>query len=197
MSAFFPQHIKDQISRRAFISFDLVEIDMPTPIYLCNAPFDITQITQTNPLSTIYRAQGSFLTFSSINTTDEIRVNNIALTFSGSSPFYLNLVLNDNYLHRGIRIYKQFIDQKPVLSSNRLQLPPPIMIYKGTMVGANVDESLSESTITINTSNQFYDFMRINGRRTNNASHTRLFPNDRGMEFSTSKVLDIQWGVFK
>ena len=38
------------------------------------------------------------------------------------------------------------------------------------------------------------DFSRIAGRRTNEGSQQRLFPNDRGFEFAGQTVQDIKWG---
>jgi hypothetical protein len=188
-----PSEIVNQITRRAFISTELVEIEMPSPIYVTTAPFNIYQQTMTSNGFKTYLAQGNFLSFSGINTVDSIRVNSIQLVFSGATNLYVNMILNDNYLHRPIRIYKQFMEQNATL--NRVtQYVKPVLIYEGVMTGGSVEEDGKQSTVNINTNNQFYDFDRKNGRRTNDASQQRWVPGDRGMEYSTATIADIVWG---
>lgn len=186
-------NIIDQITRRAFVSTELVEIQLATPIYLTTAPFDINQTTMTSNGQKKYIAQGSFLSFSGIQTVENIRVNSIQLVFTGATSTYTNIVLNDSYLHRPIRIYKQFIEQRTG-SVNNPQFLTPVLIYEGVMTGATIEEDGKQSNVTINTNNQFYDFDRKNGRRTNDASQKRWYPLDKGMEFSTQNVADIIWG---
>lgn len=188
-----PASITDQITRRAFISTELVEIETPTPIYVTTAPFDIYYTTPTSNGYKKYIAQGSFLSFSGISTTDKIAVNTIQLTFSGATSTYTTGLLNDTYLHRPIRIYKIFMEQHPTLN-NITNFVGPFQIYEGIMTGGNIDETGKDSVVTINTNNHFYDFDRKNGRRTNDASQKRWYPADEGMSFSTQNIRDIVWG---
>lgn len=188
-----PANITDQITRRSFISTELVEIETPTPIYVTSAPFDISISTPTSNGYKKYIAQGSFLSFTGINTTDKIAVNTIQLAFSGATSVYTSGLLNDSYLHRPIRIYKVFLEQKPT-SLTITNYVGPFQIYEGIMTGGNIEESQKESVVTINTNNHFYDFDRRNGRRTNPASQKRWYPADEGMAFSTQNVRDIVWG---
>ena len=177
------------LNSRAFITCELVEFQLSTPLYLTNAQFDIAASTETSSGTQTYLDQGTFLAYSGVREIDEIRVNNINITFSGASNAYINIALNDNYLHRAFRIYKVFLN-----NSDMALLTDPIMIYDGAIVGASVQESATESVVTFQTANEFYDFDRTAGRKTNNGSQQRVFPGDRGMEFSTSAVQDIRWG---
>jgi hypothetical protein len=185
-----PAAVIDQVTRRAFISTELVEIQTTTPIYVTSAPYDINIQTATSNGFQKYIAQGSFLSFTGINTTDKISVNTIQLTFTGATSFYTVGILNDAYLHRPIRIYKLFLEQ----NQNITNYITPFLIYEGIMTGGNIEEDGNSSVVTINTNNHFYDFERRNGRRTNSASHRRIFPNDAGMDYSTQNTRDIVWG---
>jgi hypothetical protein len=191
-----PAAIVNQITRRAFISTELLELELPVPIYLTAAPYDITQQTPTSNGFKTYVAQGSFLSYSGIGLVDTIRVNSIQITLAGATSNYIQYLLNEQFLHRPLRIYKQFLEQKIVVNQQSTFIAP-ILIYEGVMTGASMTEDGKQSTITLNTNNQFYDFDRKNGRRTNPASQKRYFPNDKGMDFSTVNVQDIQWGTFR
>jgi hypothetical protein len=191
-----PQAVVDQITSRAFISTELIEIDLATPLYLTTASFDIKGLTTpTSNGAKTFLAQGNFLSFTGIKTVEKVRVNNITLTMSAASSFYVNMVLNDNYLHRAIRIYKYFMPQRLTPNSAGAWTHiSPVLIYEGVMTGAQINESEKESIITIVTNNEFYDFMRNNGRKTNKQSQQRYFPTDLGMDFSTANIADITWG---
>jgi hypothetical protein len=191
-----PAAIVSQITRRAFISTELIELELPVPIYLTAAPYDITQQTPTSNGFKTYVAQGSFLSYTGIGLVDTIRVNSIQITLAGASSNYIQYLLNEQFLHRPIRIYKQFIEQRIVVNQQSTFIPP-VLIYEGVMTGASMTEDGKQSTITLNTNNQFYDFDRKNGRRTNPASQKRYYPNDKGMDFSTINIADIQWGTFR
>jgi hypothetical protein len=191
-----PVAIVNQLTSRAFISTELIEIGLSTPLYLTTAPFDIKGLTTpTSAGAKTYIAQGSFLSFTGIKTVEKVRVNNITLTLNGANSFYVNMVLNDNYLHRPIRIYKYFMPQRLTPNSAGAWTHiPPVLIYEGVMTGAQINESEKESIITIVTNSEFYDFMRTNGRKTNKQSQQKHFPTDQGMNFSTANISDITWG---
>ena len=193
-----PSAVIAQITNRAFISTELIEIGLPTPLYLTTAPFDIRGLTTpTSGGAKTYLAQGDFLAFTGIKTVEKIRVNNITLTMSAASSFYINMVLNDNYLHRPIRLYKYFMPQRLTGGSASFggwTHIPPVLIYEGVMTGAQINESEKESIITIVTNSEFYDFMRTNGRKTNKESQRRYSSTDAGMDFSTANIADLGWG---
>jgi hypothetical protein len=177
------------LNSNQFITVELIEFDLSTPIYLTNAQFDIVATTTTSGGSQTYLAQGNFMAYSGVREIDELRINNINVTFSGATNTYINIALNDNYLHRAFRIYKIYLSP-----ADMTLLTDPVMIYDGTVVGASVEESERESVVTFQTANEFYDFERRAGRKTNAGSQTRFFPSDKGMDFSTTSINDIRWG---
>jgi hypothetical protein len=177
------------LQSKAFITCELIELDLDTPLYLTTAQFDIATSTTTSGGTQQYVAQGQFLAYSGVREIDEVRINNINVTFSGATNTFINIALNGNYLHRAFRIYKVFLN-----NADMALLTTPIMIYDGTIVGASVEESETDSTVTFQTSNEFYDFERIAGRKTNSGSQQRFYAGDRGMEYSTVSISDIRWG---
>lgn len=189
MARILPAGAVDILTSGAFVTTELVEIGLSTPLYLTTAQFDISAATATSGGTQTYIAQGQFMSYTGVREIDEVRVNNINVTFSGATNTYVNIALNDNYLHRPFRIYKIFLN-----SATMALLTDPIMIYDGSITGASVEESSRESLVTFQTSNEFYDFERTAGRRTNTGSQTRFYPGDKGMDYSTQSISDIRWG---
>ena len=177
------------LNSNSFITCELIEFELTTPIYLTNAQFDIATDTATSGGTQTYIAQGSFMTYSGVREIDEVRVNNINISFSGATNTYINIALNDNYLHRSFRIYKTYLNP-----TDMTELVEPVLIYDGVVVGASVEEGPQESVVTFQTANEFYDFERTSGRKTNDGSQQRFYPGDRGMVYSTISINDIRWG---
>jgi hypothetical protein len=181
--------IVTQLESDKFVFAELIEFGLSTPIYLTTASYDITTATDTSSGTQTYLAQGSFLNYSGLRHSDELRVNNVSLILSGSTSTFVNMVLQDQYLHKPVRIYKCWIN----LTTTAI-VDEPVLIYSGTMTGGDVSDTSSECQISITTSNEFYDFERITGRRTNQNSQQRYYPGDNGMLYSTSAIADIKWG---
>ena len=177
------------LNSNSFITCELIEFELTTPIYLTNAQFDIATDTATSGGTQTYIAQGSFMTYSGVREIDEVRVNNINISFSGATNTYINIALNDNYLHRSFRIYKTYLNP-----TDMTELVEPVLIYDGVVVGASVEEGPQESVVTFQTANEFYDFERTAGRKTNDGSQQRFYPGDKGMVYSTISINDIRWG---
>lgn len=181
--------VETEIGNTHYIAAELVEFELSTPLYLTTAQFDVETSTGTSGGTQTYIAQGSFLGFSALGETSDLRINNITISFSAATNTYVNIALNDNYLHRVIRIYKVWFN-----TADLSVIANPLLLYEGTITGVNVVDTSSETTVNFDTSNQFYDFERTNGRKTNEGSQRRQFPADRGMQYSTSDVADINWG---
>jgi len=189
MSRGLSNDIKQVLGSDRFITAELIEVELDTPLYLTTASFDISAQTETSGGTQTYYAQGRFLGYTQVNETSEVRIASINVTFSGASSTFTDIALNSNYLHRAFRIYKVFL-----LDTDMSLIDDPVMVYSGSLTGATVKENILESSVTFETSNEFYDFDRVAGRRTNDGSQQSFFPGDRGMEFSTAAIADIQWG---
>ena len=180
-------NVKTELAKDNFAFADLVEIHLDTIQRLTNAPFSITATTGSGGAGT-YVANGEFLSFDLVSETIDARVNQINIVLSAASSTFTNLFLNNNYLNRRVTVHRQFFD------SSYTAIDSPVMLWDGEVVGYKISENTRSSTISIVSSSVFYDFDRVNGRRTNDKSQQAVFPNDKGMEFSTSAIADIRWG---
>ena len=80
-----------------------------------------------------------FLSYSGVRQTDELRINSVSILLSGSTDTFINMVLQDRYLHRTVRIYKAWIN----IDTNSI-LGSPSLIYAGTITGASVVDNAKE-----------------------------------------------------
>ena len=91
--------------------------------------------------------------------------------------------MNDSVtIHRGI------------LDSSNALIADPILLYKGTIDGFDINETKKESLLNLKIVSHWADFDKKSGRKTNNTSQQRFFTGDVGMDFSSEMVQDIKWG---
>ena len=70
----------------------------------------------------------------------------------------------------------------------------PILLYKGTIDGFDINEKNTESFVNLKVVSHWADFDKVAGRKTNSASQQRFFSSDVGFDFSSEMVQDIKWG---
>lgn len=185
------------LKRKTLQAYEMVYIDIDEGIYLTNAPRDITYLGDT------YTSVGSFLGFSEITEEQEFGVSEITVSLAGF-PMYdltdelgnpVNLFsqfLEHEYIDRTIRIYRAFFQEDALIVDGG---DPAIMLMFDGLVDAPViqDDPAGNTTIAVKAVNQWVDFERINGRRTNDAEQQVLFPGDAIFKFAKDNVKDIQW----
>ncbi len=168
--------------------FDLLELHFPTPIFLNNGPHDVNFTTTTSGGNRDYRSDGLWLGYSNVSETGAPRINSVTIQVSGVDTTFPNLFLNNPYVNTRAVIYRAFVD------ANHAVVGSPVMIWDSEITSYNIKDSTQTSTVDILTSSVFYDFDKVRGRRTNNASQQVLFPADRGFEFATVDIKDLRWG---
>lgn len=181
--------ITNELSRDRLRFADLLELhfESPNDLYLTNGPIDITVNTSTSTGET-FAANGELLSFDTVTETGQARVNQVNFSLSGASNTITNLFLNNNYVDRRIVIYRQFFNNQSVA------IGTPVMLFDGEMTAFNINESGTSSTLNVTSSSVFYDFDRINGRRTNTTSQQTIFAFDKGMDYASVVDDRIKWG---
>ena len=92
-----------------------------------------------------------------------------------------------SFLDRSISIYQAIIDDNGEILPVDPDTNGPLLFFRGKIVGGGIKESntvsgVGTSVITWNCSNEFYDFERVAGRFTDDASH-------RGLEIVNGELL--------
>ena len=109
-----------------------------------------------------------------------------------NNPVWRFLV--DNYIGRRVRIYRAFLNQSYQMIGN------PLLIFEGEMTKPIVNIDPNGSTnVAVVCSNQWKDFERRNGRRTNfkeqkTWADTNLGLTDLAFEYTYQNTSQIRWG---
>ena len=189
MSRGLDSAVIDILASRAFLTVDIVEMEFDTPLYLTNSCYDMVTSTATSDGVQTYVAQGDFISMSPINEGHELRVNQVGVVVQAATTTYTDIVNNDNYLHRRFRLYRCFLS-----NTDLALLASPVLVYDGSFTGATIDYNETDATVRFTTANEFYDFEKVAGRKTNDGSQQKYYPGDKGMRYSTSAIGELKWG---
>jgi len=184
--------ITTELARDRIRFSDLLELhfdDGPyNPLCLTNCPLDIGPISTTTATSKTFAANGELLSFDTIEETGEARVNKVSIQLSGASNTITNLFMNNDYVDRRIVIYRYFYDEQFIAIGS------PVMLFDGEIQSFSINETEKSSTLTVTSASVFYDFERLNGRRTNSASQQTIFLGDKGFDQAAVVTDKIKWG---
>jgi|TARA_X000000950_G_scaffold113140_1_gene142378 hypothetical protein len=187
--------------------FHLVELHFDDSnlhnLYLTDNFQDISFDSATAPDSgaNTYSAVGGFLSFGPVSETTELRVNTINITLSGVDNTNTNTgiitdVLSFPITNKRVVIYRSFgVDSTTDQTKT-------FMIFDGTVKNFNVVEGADEAQISVAVSSHWANFEQKNGRITNTTTQanttkynsTSTFTGDKGFEYSSALIADIQWG---
>ena len=121
-----------------------------------------------------FQNDGKTITFTQISA---ISVNGTAQTYTVTlAAEELNILLTDktsssytSYINREVIIYKVHINP-----DTRAIIGEPYLYFKGITSGASINEKLDSSEITWTLSSHWGDFLRVQGRLTDDATHRAL-----------------------
>ena len=170
---------------------DLIELQLSTTQYLTTTNINISYDSATAPDAgaNTYVAQGQFLSYGNIVETTDLRIAEIDMEFTAVDTTTIALLTNNDYINKRVVIYRAILGSDYSFTSNDVYL-----VFDGKVTGYTIRESDKTATVTISCASQFADFERTNGRKTNPASQTIYFPNDKGLDFAPELVKDIKWG---
>lgn len=173
-----------------------IEADANQVVHLFRADFASGTVYATDAYRAItwdgneYIANGHLLSYTGIEESAELQVAQARFALSGVDQSLISVVLIENVLDRRVRVWTAFLDSDDAIIGD------PILIFDGRMDAPVIDEDPTGGTCTvsISASNQFADFNRRAGRRTNDSEQQTLFPGDKGFEFVSSLTRSITWG---
>jgi len=171
--------LKTELANQSIKPILLVEILFPTPQRLTNHYKDITHNSNS------YFASGHLLSISAKSENAELDVANFTVTLSAVDNAYTSLVLNNNISNDIVTIDIGLLDSSDTLIDT-------YQYDKGFIESYRINTT--SGTIDLICTSHFSDFSREAGRKTNEGSQRRFYPNDRGFEFAGLTVQDILWG---
>ena len=171
--------LKTELANQNIKPILLVEILFPTPQRTTNHYKDVSHNSNT------YSASGHLLSISSKNESAELSVANFTVNLSAVDSAFTSIVLNNNVSNDVVSIDIGLLNSADALIDT-------YNYDKGFIESFRINTDKGELSLIC--TSHLSDFSRIAGRRTNEGSQQRLFPNDRGFEFAGQTVQDIKWG---
>ena len=171
--------LKTELANQSIKPILLVELLFPTPQRLTNHYKDVTHNSNT------YSASGHLLSISTKAENAELDVANFTVRLSAVDSAYTSILLNNNVSNDEVTIDIGLLNDSDVLIDT-------YQYDKGYIESFRMNTN--NGTIDLICTSHFSDFSRVAGRRTNEGSQQRFFPNDKGMEFAGLTVQNILWG---
>ena len=178
--------VKNQLATNDIRPVHLITIGFSTPVNITDCSFSLT--SSVSGSSVTYDASDFVLDISSFNEQTDLTKGTLNLTLSGANTTYIAVVLNENVINDDVTIYRGILD------SNNSLIADPILLYKGTIEGFDINENKTTSLVNLKVVSHWADFDKKAGRQTNNESQRRFFSSDIGMRHSAKMVKDLKWG---
>ena len=178
--------VKTELATGVIAPVLLVEIEFGTPVYLTNAPFDIT--SSVSGSSRTYLTNGHLKNITGINETNKPTKNSLQLTLSGVDQTYISIALSENIINTEVYIYRGF------LNANNALISDPFLLFFGTIDEYRISDTTNTANLVLNLTSHWGNFEKTSGRVTTDNSQQRFFSGDKGMEFAALSVIDIKWG---
>ena len=173
MSRGLSSTIKTELASGAFAMAHLVQLELNTTYNYTDYSTDIADG------GTTYSANGFLHEIGSISENASMSIGSLELSLSGVNQTIISDVLNNGYIHRKVTIKRAFIN------SSTNSLIESFSLYIGRVESMNITDTGTTSKVQFSVANQWGDFARLAGRRTNSGSQNQFFPNDKGFDFIT------------
>ena len=139
--------------------------------------------------SDTYVPNGFLRGIGAVSESSSINIGSIDITVSSATQTILSDVLNNGHLNRSVTIKRAILDtDDTVVTSGTFQ------IYAGYIEGMSITDTQGDSVITFAVANHWSDFMRFEGRRTNDSSQQHFFNGDKAFEFTSQAGKKLYWG---
>ena len=178
--------VKNELLTNEIRPVHLLTIGFGTPVNLTDNSFNLT--SSISGSSTTYTASSFLVSVPSFTEETDLTKTSLNIVLSGADQTFISTCLNENIVNDSVEIYRG------VLDSNNSLIADPLLLYSGNIDTFQIDETETESSVTLTVVSHWADFDKKSGRQTNNNSQQRFFNTDVGMDFSSQTVLDIKWG---
>jgi len=175
--------VKTALAGDSFRLANLMRFDFSSVLRITDYGTSVTSVT----LGT-FNPSSHLLDFGGISETSSLKGNKFSITLSGVDQSYVSILLSDNQIGRRFQAWRAVLDVNDVI------IGQPFMVFDGIIVGFSIADSGTDSKVSVEVASHWTDFEKTSGRKTNSNSQNAFFPNDRGMDFSSTTVKEIKWG---
>lgn len=178
--------LKNELLTNEIRPVHLLSIGFATPVNITDNSFSLTSSVSGSSIT--YTASPFLVATPSFTEETDLTKTSLNITLSGADTTFISTVLNENIVNDSVDIFRGLLD------SNNALIADPILLYSGNIDTFQINESETESNVTLTVVSHWADFDKKSGRQTNNNSQQRFFNTDVGMDFSSQTVLDLKWG---
>tara|TARA_R100000664_G_C2723141_1_gene115956 strand:+ start:229 stop:777 length:549 start_codon:yes stop_codon:yes gene_type:complete len=159
----------------------LLEINTSTVFRLTDNQFDVTYDSNT------YTSSGEIISVSTTAETGELKVEETSIELSNINSTLISVFDDQNYIDNTVNIYLAFFDSNETFID-------ALTYFSGNIKNVEVNESNSESKITVTCSNHWSNWNLKKGRHFTDESQQLEFSGDRGLEYAHVTKANIRWG---
>ena len=178
--------LKNELLTNEIRPVHLLSIGFATPVNITDNSFSLTSSVSGSSIT--YTASPFLVATPTFTEETDLTKTSLNITLSGADTTFISTVLNENIVNDSVDIFRGLLD------SNNALIADPILLYSGNIDTFQINESETESNVTLTVVSHWADFDKKSGRQTNNNSQQRFFSTDVGMDFSSQTVLDLKWG---
>ena len=178
--------LKNELLTNEIRPVHLLSIGFATPVNITDNSFSLTSSVSGSSIT--YTASPFLVATPTFTEETDLTKTSLNITLSGADTTFISTVLNENIVNDSVDIFRGLLD------SNNALIADPILLYSGNIDTFQINESETESNVTLTVVSHWADFDKKSGRQTNNNSQQRFFNTDVGMDFSSQTVLDLKWG---
>ena len=154
--------IKTELATNNIRPVHLITIGFGTPVNITDCIYDLT--SSVSGSSVTYSSSSFLLSIPQFTEETDLTKTSLNLSLSGSSQTFISTVLNENVVNDSVDIYRGLLN-----SSNAL-IADPFLLYKGSIDTFAIEETDTESFVTLSIVSHWADFEKSSGRKTNNNS---------------------------
>lgn len=159
----------------------LLEINTSTVFRITDHQFDVTYDSNS------YTSSGEIISVSTTPETGELKVEETDIVLSNINNTFISVFDDENYIDDTVNIYLAFFD------SNESFIDA-FTYFSGNIKTVEVDESKTDSKLTVTCSNHWSNWNLKKGRHYTDNSQQLEFTSDVGLEYAHVTKADIRWG---
>lgn len=140
----------------------------------------------------LFAAATDLLSVSDIEESLSMDLGTVSLSLSGVSGQWMQISQQVELINRTVEIWKVLLDPATMQIINA-----PFKLFGGVVVAGGIKKSHEGdgSVVSIEVSNEFYNFEVYGGFRCTVNDHQNFFPGDTGFKFCTSIKKKLVWGT--
>ena len=167
--------------------YEVMDILVGAGYYITNAPFDISYGGNT------YISMGGLIAADPVEENIGFEIEKLGITIGGIDPLpgdsdpFIKKILTLDYVDRPLIITRVYYSQGSQVGG--------VQLYNGYINSAGVERDLGDQGVVVRleSSNNWTDFGRVNGRETNDNSQQAVFSGDLGLEYCKEMQKQVEW----